>query len=633
MIKLPTRCVGTVIIMWLAGCTPEVSAAPATPELLAGPITVRVDARDAPQMMLHAKLRIPARPGKLTLVYPKWVPGTHGPTGKVADISGLRFSVDGKELAWRRDPELTSEFSMTLPAGSAAVDVELDVVVDNGWGESTDVSDLNWQRVVLYPKGARSHDLQVDAGARIPSGWHYGTALPIASESDGALTFKPVSLETLVDSPVVMGLYGRTIDLGTALGASHSLELVAETKEALAASDKQIALYRKLVAEATTLFGARHYDKYAFLHVLSGNADHINGLEHHASSENLTSASVFSKDDDFRVYADNLAHEYAHSWCGKFRRPKGLATPDFQQPMRGDLLWVYEGLTNYYGWLLATRSGLESAQDAKDYLAMQAAKLDSIPGRKWRSLGDTMYTPAFGQSSNRSWYSAQRRMDYYPEGLLIWLEADTIIRQKTGAQRSLDDFARAFLGGTNTSPEVKTYELADVLKALGDVVSNDWKGFFEQRITAIAPRAPLGGIESAGYKLSYRDKPNELQSVFERTLTHQHSEAYTLGLVLDDKGVVVDLYLDGAAARAGLPQGATLVAVNGRKYSADALVRAIADNKGSSAPIELLAERGGFFRAYRVTWNQGLRYPYLERDTTKPDLLAAVTAPRTSAAR
>ncbi|WP_394820493.1 M61 family metallopeptidase [Pendulispora albinea] len=630
------------IALWLTGCAPDASAAPAAPTSLAGPMTVRVDARDVPQMILHAKIHVPARPGPITLVYPKWIPGNHGPTGKVADISGLRFSAGGKALAWQRDPEQISEFSMTLPAGSTAVDVELDVVVDKRWLATADVSEFNWNRVLLYPKGTRARDVQVEAAVDVPANWHWATALPVASQSQstspsqqggggggGTVSFKPVSLETLVDSPVVMGRYGRTIDLGTALGASHSLELVAETKEALEANDKQIALYRRLIAEATSLFGARHYDKYTFLYILTGDFAG-SGLEHHASSQNLSGASLFSKDDTFRLARELLPHEFAHSWNGKYRRPKGLATDNYQQPMHNELLWVYEGLTDYYGWLLAARSGLGSVSDAKDQLALVAATLDSIPGRKWRSLADTTYTPAFGQESNRPWYSAQRAMDYYPESLLIWLEVDTLIRQKTGGKRSLDDFSRAFFGGQNTGAQVKPYELADVLKALGDVAAHDWKGFFEQRIMAVAPHAPLGGIEGSGYKLVYQDKPNELRSSIER-VAHFRNERTSLGFVLNDKGVVQDLSLEGPAARAGLLPDSTIVAVNGRKYSADVLEKSVLAAKGTNAPIELITEKDGYYRTLRVSWNGGLRVPRLERDPAKPDVLAAILAPRTQA--
>ena len=618
-------------LVGLGGCAPSASAAPATPQSVTGPITLRVDARDVPQMMLHAKVTLPVRPGALTLVYPKWIPGTHGPTGIVADISGLRISAGGKPLAWKRDAEETSEFSVTVPAGSRSVEVELDVVVATRWAATADLSDVNWNRVLLYPKGARAHDLQIDASLQIPAGWHYATALQPSSESGGAIAFKSTSLETLVDSPVVMGRYGRSIDLGTALGASHSLEVVAETKDALEANDKQIAFYRRLVVEAAALFGARHYDKYTFLYMLSSGAEgRASGLEHHASSENLSASTVFTKEDTFRADRELLPHEFSHSWCGKYRRPKGLATANYQQPMHDELLWVYEGLTNYFGWLLASRAGLQSVQDAKDDLAITAASLDAIPGRKWRPLVDTTYTPAFGQEPNRPWYSLQRGQDYYPEGTLIWLDADVTIRQKSGGQRSLDDFARAFFGGANTGAEVKTYELTDVIEALGKVVAYDWKGFFEQRVRDVAPRAPIGGIEGAGYKLSYQDKPSDLQSLHAR-IGHTTNERYTLGLAANDKGVVTDLYLDGAAARAGLLPGATLVAVNGRKYDGDVLHKAIADSKAAPAPIEIIFEKDGFYRTSRVTWNQGARYPHVERDPSKPDLLAAILAPRAAA--
>lgn len=611
----------------LVGCASQAAAAPAAPTAAGAALSVRVDAREAPHMILHSKVRVPAQPGPLTLAYPKYIPGTHGPSGRVADIVGLRMSAGGRSLAWQRDPEQTSEFRVTVPAGAAAVDVELDVVVDSRWRATPDVSEFNWNRLLLYPKGAEARKLRVEASVALPTGWQHATALKGAPGAGGEVAFQPVTLETLVDSPVVMGRYGRNIDLGTVLGAPHSLALVAGSADALKPSDEQIALYKQLVAEAAALFGARHYDAYTFLYILSGKSGG-SGLEHHASSQNLSPERLFSSPDSFRGSAELLPHEFSHSWCGKYRRPKGLATPNFQQPTHNELLWVYEGLTNYFGWLLAGRSGLRSLQDQKDDLASTAATLDAIPGRKWRSLADTTNVPAIGQESNRPWYSAQRGTDYYPESTLIWLEADVIIRQASGGKRSLDDFARAFFGGANSGAEVKPYDLADLVKALNAVAPHDWKGFIDQRVSAVAPRAPLGGIEGAGYKLAYREKPNELQISQERAFSSV-SERHTLGLVVGENGVVRDVHLEGPAARAGLIPGFTLVAVNGRRYAAEALRQAIADGKGSGAPpIELIVERDGFYRTLRVAWGEGARQPHLERDAAKPDLIAAILAPR-----
>jgi predicted metalloprotease with PDZ domain len=610
------------------GCASPAAAAPVTGAgAAAGALSVHVDARDAPRLILHSKVRVPARPGPLTLVYPKYIPGTHGPSGRVADLVGLRMSAGGRPLAWQRDAEQTSEFRVTVPAGAAAVDVELDVVVDSRWRASPEVSELNWNRALLYPKGAEARALRVEPALTLPPGWHHATALRAARDQGGELAFRPVSLETLVDSPVVMGRYGRTVDLGTALGAPHALALVAESPDALEPSDQQVALYRRLVAEATSLFGARHYDAYTFLYILSGKAGG-SGLEHHESSQNLSPEKLFSSPDAFRSNADLLPHEFAHSWCGKYRRPGGLVTPNFQQPTRNELLWAYEGLTNYFGWVLAGRSGLRSPQDQRDELASIAGTLDSIPGRAWRSLADTTYVPAIGQESNRPWYSAQRGADYYSEGTLIWLEADVIIRRASGGKRSLDDFARAFFGGRNSGPEVKPYDFADLVKALNAVAAYDWKAFFDRRVSAVAPRAPLGGIEGAGYALAYRDKPNELQLAGERVFSTV-SERSTLGLVVGENAVVRDVHLDGPAARAGLVPGTTVVAVNGRKYAPESLRRAVADAKGPPPrPIELIVERDGFYRTLRVDYGAGARQPHLERDPSKPDLLAAILAPR-----
>ncbi len=614
---------------WGTGCAAHEGAAAAVPAP-AEPMVVQVDARDAPQMMLHAKIRVPAKGGPLTLVYPKWVPGTHGPTNKVADISGLRFFANGQPLAWRRDPVETSEFSMQVPAGARAVDVELDVVVDTRWGATADVSDLNWNRVLVYPRGVKASDLRVDASVRMPEGWHFATALARTGESSGDGAFARVSLETLVDSPLIMGRYGRTFDLGNALGAEHSLELIASSREELEADDVILASLRHLVVEATTLFGARHYGThYTFL--LTLNCPTGSGLEHMTSNQSCEGPGFLHGGDSLKGFPWMLPHEFAHAWNGKYRRPRGLATSDYQTPMRNDLLWVYEGLTEYLGWVLATRSGLASVQDAKDWLASWGAMLDSIPSRRWRSVGDTAYTNAMGESS-RPWYATQRHWDYMREGLFIWLEADTVIRQRTGGARSLDDFVRSFFGGANTGPEMKPYDLPDVIGALNAVAPYDWRGFFEQRVYTVSEHAALGGITGSGWTLAYGDTPNAQHQALERML-RERSARSTLGMVMSEQGTVTDLHLDGPAARAGVVVGATLVAVNGRKYTPEVLRRAISDNKGSTAPIELLTERDGFYRTIPVVWAGGVREPYLARDAGKPDLLASILAPHAERSR
>jgi predicted metalloprotease with PDZ domain len=501
-------------------------------------------------------------------------------------------------------------------------------VVDGRWRATLDVSDVNWHRVLLYPKGAEAARLPVEASIVLPRGWHYATALrPAAPPSGDAVTFRPVSLERLIDSPLVLGRHGLDVDLGPARGAPHALALVAPSAEALRPTEEQIGLYRRLVAEGLALFGARHYDAYTFLYTLAGRTG-SSGLEHHESSQNLGAEQLFSSPDAFRHNAVVLPHEFAHSWCGKYRRPRGLVTPDYERPTRNDLLWVYEGLTEYFGWVLSGRSGLRSAQDQKDELASTAATLDSIPGRAWRSLVDTTYVPAIAQESQRPWYSAQRGADYYPEGLLIWLEVDVTIRQTTGGARSLDDFARAFFGGDDTGPAVRPYDRAELVRALRAVAPYDWAAFFERRVDAVAPRAPLGGIEGAGYRLAYRDRPSELALAEERYLSSA-SERTTLGLDVGDGGYVRDVHPGGPAARAGLAPGDTIVAINGRHYGADLLHRAVAEAKGAGAPpIEFITEREGLYRTPRIAWTGGARHAVLERDASKPDLLDAILAPR-----
>jgi predicted metalloprotease with PDZ domain len=615
------------------GCaqTPAVAAPPKAAPPPASRMTVAVDATEAPRGLVHAKLSLPAHAGENVLAYPKWIPGEHGPTGPLVNVVGMRVSAGGKTLAWRRDTEHMYEVDVLVPPGAASVEVDLDVLSApaGAFGASqwtTDkLMDLAWNQVVLYPKGARSSQVMVDASLKLPRGWTYATALVTAGEESGAVKFRPASLETLVDSPVIAGAYLKTIDLGTVRGVPHSISIVADGADALAAEPQTVEAWKRLVGEANALFGARHYDAYRFLVVASDNVQSY-GLEHHQSSENHMNERVLVDEDLRRAFADLLSHEYVHSWNGKYRRPRGLATPTFQEPMRGDLLWVYEGLTEYLGWVLGARSGLETLEDAKQNLARFALNMDA-PGRAWRPLVDTAIAAQTLYGAPGAGTSMRRSVDYYTEGLLIWLEADVLIRQKSNGARSLDDFCQRFHGGKDGSPEVRTYDLDEVTKTLNAVAPHDWKGFFVDRIYKVAPQVPLGGIEAAGYKLGYTAKKPDVIAAREKAFKYSTYWA-SLGFTLDEGGKIEDVLESGPAAKAGIAADSKLVAVDGRKFSPEAMKDALTRAKGGTAPIELLVEHDGFFTTAKVDFHGGERYRSVERDPGKPDLLAAILAPK-----
>ncbi|WP_394830413.1 M61 family peptidase [Pendulispora rubella] len=601
--------------------------------LRAGVIQVAVDARDAPRKMVHAKLTVPANPGPLTLLYPKWIPGEHGPTGPIVNLTGLRFSAGGKPIAWERDPSDMYAFHCTVPPGAHAVEVEIDALsavtsgqFSAGPSMTSQLADLSWNHVVLYPKGTSPDGLTYRASLQLPRGWKYATALPTARESGDTIEFAPVSLTTLIDSPAVAGAHFKEIDLGAGgiLPGSprHVLDMVADSEGALAMGPEHIASMKRLVGEAHALFGSYHYGRYRFLCTLSDDVPSF-GLEHHESSDNRLPEKAFRDERKRKAFASLLPHEFVHSWNGKYRRPAGLATSDYQEPMKGDLLWSYEGLTDYLGIVLTARSGLWSAADFRENLAFAAGAMEAAGGRSWRSLHDTSVSGQVLYSAPSEWASWRRSADFYLEGDLLWLEADMLIRNKTGGKRSLDDFTRRFYGGASGAPKVAPYTLDDVVTALGDVVAHDWRAFFAERTSSTAG-APLHGIAASGWRLTYTGEPNEMADRVDEELK-QIDLRFSVGLVLKDDGTVLDVAPATPAAKAGIAPGMKLAAVGGRKYATE-LVR---DAIRSKEPFELLVHDGAYVKVHRIDYRGGLRYPHLERDASKPDRLGNLLAPRT----
>jgi predicted metalloprotease with PDZ domain len=595
-------------------------------------ITLSVDASDAPRKIFHATLDIPATPGELTLYYPKWIPGEHGPTGPVEDLAGLKFMANGQELKWRRDLLDGWTFHVEVPTGVTSVEVSLDFIapveegIYTGGPSATDkLAILSWNTMLLYPAGWNTDDLNYQLSLRLPSGWKFATPLHVSSQNGGQLEFKATSLTELVDSPLVTGEYMRIVPL--AQNPPQELDLTADSTAALNAPQNIFDDYKDLTDQAYKLFGARHFRDYHFVFSLSDHVAHF-GLEHHESNDSRIPERGVT-DSSYRVLAAGLlTHEYVHSWNGKYRRPYDLTTPDYEKPMQTDLLWVYEGLTSYLGDVLSARSALRTPQQYRDNLAMIAAMLDHRPGRTWRNLQDTADGVPSMQNAPHQWESWRRPLDYYEEDVLNWLWVDTIIRQQTKGTKSIDDFCRLFYGGPNGDPQVvKTYTFDDIVSALNQIVPYDWHGFWTERLTNHGPGAPLGGVEESGWKLTYDESRDERSAAYEE----EHKEIiaqYSVGLRLEDNGNIIDTVEGMPAAKAGIGPGMKIIAVNGRRFSEQVFRDALDTGKNSSAPLELLVENTDYFITYKIDYHGGQEYPHLVRDESKPDLLSDIIKPR-----
>jgi predicted metalloprotease with PDZ domain len=600
-------------------------------------IQLSVDLTDAPRNIFHSQLTIPVKPGRLTLVYPEWIPGNHRPAGPIANVTGIKMQAAGGTLAWQRDPVDMYAFHVDVPAGATELHVSMDTITNDGSAgatgpaATTNVLDLNWNQVVLYPQDASSDAVQVQAAITLPPDWKFGTALPVAtvtkSGANEIVGFKPVSLTTLVDSPVIAGNHYKKIEL-TKAGETpvHVIDMVGESDAALAMTADDEAAYRKLVAETGALFGARHYLEYHFLLTLSDEAGH-HGVEHHESSDNSVGERMLLEPDLQLLDAGLLPHEFTHSWNGKYRRPAGLATRNYQDPMVGDLLWVYEGLTEYLGEVLTARSGLWTAEQYRESVAETAAMLDHRAGRSWRPLEDTARSVQLLRLQGPAWQSWRRSLDYYPEGVLIWLEVDTIIRQQTQGQKSLNDFCRLFHGGESGPPKVVPYSFDDVVKALNQVAPYDWAGLLKTRVNSTDPHAPLGGIERGGWRLVYNDQPNLFIKTADK-VRKSVDASYSLGFVVREDGTLSDVIYGSPAYAAGIGPEMKLVAINGRAWSKDVLQDTLRASKDSKEPIDLLIENAKFFKTYSIAYHGGIRSPHLER-AEGADLLGGIVTPLT----
>ncbi len=579
-------------------------------------ISLTVDLTKTPQKLLTAHETMAAKPGPMTIYYPKWIPGEHGPDGPLSSLTGLHFKAAGKEIPWKRDSLDNFTFHIDIPAGANKLEADYDYIEPEG-GSATDKLDvLEWNEVVLYPAGTPAQQLMYEAKLILPQGWKFGTSLPVASAKGDHVEFKPISLDLLVDSPVIAGEYYRAIDL-TPPGEPihHEIDMVADAEADLAMSPEIQKEMVNLVAEAGKLFGTRHYRDYHFLFTLSDHVAHF-GLEHHESNDSRLPERTLLGPDAGMALGGLLAHEYVHSWNGKFRRPAGIAAAYYQEPMQDDLLWGYEGLTDFLGPMLAARSGLWTPDQYHQYLASIAAALGpGRPGRTWRPLQDTAtglgvggYTPG--------WATWRRGADYYDEGDLLWLQVATIIHEQSHGAKSIDDFCHLFHGGANNGPELKTYTFDSLMADLNTIAPYDWAKFFREKLDSTAPEAPVGGIENGGWKVVFEDKPAQLSG-----RRGNPGDVYSIGLQLGADGSVRDSIVGSPAFEAGITYGMKVVGVNGRVYTHDVLEDAIAAAKGTDKPITLLVVVDDYYQTSTVNYHGGDRYPHLVRDEAKPDYL------------
>ena len=599
-----------------------------------GTIQLSVDATDLSRRIYQVRERIPVQPGPLKLWYPQWIPGNHAPTGPINQFAGLRISGNGQRIEWRRDPLDMYAFHLDVPAGVSELEIEFQslspTASDQGRVAMTDaLMSVQWSRLLLYPAGYDARRIRFQPQLRLPAGWKFGSALQPAGSEGDTHRFQPLALVDLVDSPVYAGRHFKRFDLDPGAKIPVHLNVVADAPELLEAKPSILAAHRALVTQADRVFGARPFAHYDFLLAVSDQFSDI-GLEHRQSSENGTFPGYLTGDAPFN---DNylLPHEYTHSWNGKFMRPATLWTPHYNTPMQNDLLWVYEGQTEFWAWVLATRAGLYTPEQAREVLAANAASFDHMAGRDWRNLQDTVYQGIVDfNDAPQAWANWQRGYDFYDEGTLVWLDVDSKLRELSGGKRSMDDVARGFFGGAGKDLETRTYGVDDVLAALQRVQAHDWSGFLRARIDGHGPGAPLDGLARGGWKLVFNETPNAAISDVEDD-QGVDDFSYSLGFKIAREGGKLDeVSWNSPAYRAGLAKDMQVVAVGGTAYTAERLKRAITAARTDGQPLELLVRQGERFSTLRIDYRDGLRYPHLERIAGTQDRLMQLLSPKQS---
>lgn len=604
------------------------------------PIQITADLSEAPRKIYHAEIDFPVTAGPLALTTPEWIPGNHMPTGPAAEIVSVVFTANGQKLQWRRDDTDLYQFHLEIPKGVTTLHAHLDCIVTARVSQKLAV--LEWERLLMYPAGVPVRDIPVQPSLIVPAGWGVGTALtpegsgawpvPATANDRQSVTtrFDATNVEQLEDSPIITGQYFHEFPLAPEITPKHYIDVASDAPEDSNLRPAVLAEISNLVREASVEYASHHYHVYHFLLTLSDVAGG-EGLEHGQSSDNGVSEKAFSDDHHMLADADLLAHEFTHSWNGKYRRPFNLYQKDFATMQQGSLLWVYEGLTQYLGNVMAARAGLRNQDQYRDMLAMTAADLDYKTGREWRPTEDTAVAASILRGGHPAWVNWRRSQDYYDEGELLWLDADTLIRQQTDNKKSLDDFLKIFLGlDGNTGPEIVTYNREELIKDLNVVAPYDWAKFLHDRVDLIDPHADVAGIERGGYRLVYHDKPTKSENTVRADFHDGPDFWYSIGITISDSGVLRDVRWNGPADKARLAPEYKILAVDGHIYSADALKDAIKAARGTSQPIHLIVQADTFVSNFEIDYHDGLRYPALERANGTTDFMDDITKPRTT---
>jgi predicted metalloprotease with PDZ domain len=612
----------------LAACVLAAASAHAE-TAAANAIRLEVDASHSPQKILHARLQIPVRAGPLTLYYPEWIPGEHMPDGPISNLTGLVLMANGQRIPWRRDLVDAFTFHLEIPNGANSLNVALDFLLSAptsgytaGASATAYLNVVSWNQVLLYPDTALPRDTIVVPSVQIPDGWQFASALPGGKQSGTNVEFAPVSLDRLIDSPVLIGKNFRRIDLTPGSTPGHEIDVAADSQYALGMPGDMERHYRRLIDEAQALFGSPHYGGYHFLVSLSDTVAHF-GLEHRESSDDRTGERSLVDETSRIDFAGLLPHEYVHSWNGKYRRPVGVATQNYQQPMKDDLLWVYEGLTQYLGEVLTARSGLRPADLAQELLAQVAAQADLRAGRNWRSLQDTADAEPTLGDTEVEWANWRRGTDYYEEGELLWLDVDATLRRLTNDKESIDTFCHLFFAGPSGLLPEKTYTFDDVVAELNAIAPYDWAKFLRERLDATPAPTPDEAVANSGWRLVYSDQPNRMDENSD-SLTRWMTYSYSAGIVVSTDGYVGDVTYDGPSYKAGLGPGLRITGVNGRPFSSEEWRGALRDAKTSTAPIQVTAANGREAHDYSIDYHGGLRFPHIERDKSQPDYLSEI---------
>jgi predicted metalloprotease with PDZ domain len=621
--------------------TPLLSAAAiafAFPVFSQTPIRITADLTEAPRKLYHAEIDLPVKPGAATFITPEWIPGNHRPTGPVEEITGVVFTADGKALPWRRDDENLYEFHVEVPQGVTTLHAHLDCIVTSR--ADNKIAVLEWEKLLLYPAHTPVRDIAIQPSVTVPAGWGIGTALTPSGPYDpnakvgGTTQYQPTNVEQLEDSPVIAGQNFHEFPLAPEITPKHFIDVVSDEPNDSNLRPELLAEISNLVREADSAYASHHYNVYHFLLTLSDIAGG-EGLEHGQSSDNGVDEKSFESQNSQLADADLLSHEFTHSWNGKYRRPYNLYQTDFATMQQGSLLWVYEGMTQYLGNVLGARSGLKSQAAYRDMLAASAAQLDYKSGREWRPTEDTAISASILRSDGPAWSNWRRGQDYYQEGELFWLDADTKIREITNDQKSLTDFLHIFLGkGGNTGPLIVPYNRAEIIADLTSVVKFDWTSFLHDRIDLINPRADLDGITRGGYKLIYEDHPSDSLDSLLKSEGHRGGGGspfvwYSLGLQVAKDGTIHDVRWGSLADKAKLAPGQKLIAVNGKVFSTETLNEAITEAKTSKDPLHFLMQSEEYITPISINYHDGMRYPAMVRVEGTKNYLDEITTPLT----